>query len=240
MGYQHNRDLHLTYDDNRGYWHFVLYIEPPVAAGAEINAGCRFDASSSRYATTWLQRLTDCEPDALHVALIGGREARALWDPCVYDDPESPSAVAGDGCVCWKSSRDPITWLPVVAHHHRTVSGNIETWTHHTFAPLELPETLQISSLIIDHEADTQWVRLEDGTLQLLPEVGGRGYSAGYSGSGPSDLGAMIEQIVERDGYGITASGLKDLPDEKVFNWVSSSAAAHTQELSLEQLKTLC
>lgn len=93
MGYQHGRDLNLTYDNDRGYWNFVLYIEPPASAGTAINAAHGFDASTSRYAAEWLRRLEDCEADALHVALIGGTEARALWDPCVYDDPESPSAV---------------------------------------------------------------------------------------------------------------------------------------------------
>jgi hypothetical protein len=56
-------------------------------------------------------------------------------------------------------------------------------------------------------------------------------------GSGPSDLSAMIEQIVELDGHGIAARDLKTRPSERVFDRVSSSAAGHTQELTLEQLK---
>ncbi|TCN30693.1 hypothetical protein EV644_13175 [Kribbella orskensis] len=156
--------------------------------------------------------------------------------PCVYDDPDSPNAIAGDGCVCWRASRDNITQLPVVARHYRTVTGNIENWTHYTFAPLELPKNERLYSLIIDHEADMQWVRLENGILHILPEVNGRG----YSGSGPSDLAAMIEQIVEADGYGVVAKERETLPSDKVFNWVSSPAASRTQELTLEQLKALC
>ncbi|WP_132196304.1 hypothetical protein [Kribbella orskensis] len=116
------------------------------------------------------------------------------------------------------------------------MTGNIENWTHYTFAPLELPKNERLYSLIIDHEADMQWVRLENGILHILPEVNGRG----YSGSGPSDLAAMIEQIVEADGYGVVAKERETLPSDKVFNWVSSPAASRTQELTLEQLKALC
>lgn len=159
-----------------------------------------------------------------------------------FDDvaTDSPNAVAGDGCLWWRASRDTITQLPAVAHHYRTVGGNIENSTHHTFAPLELRQNERLYSLILDLEVDMQWVRLEDGILHILPEVSGRGYSTGYSGSGPSDLATMIEQIVESDGHGVVAKEPETLPSEKVFNWVSSSAAAHTQELTLEQLKSLC
>ena len=103
-----------------------------------------------------------------------------------------------------------------------------------------MPENERLYSLIIDHEADMQWIRTEEGTLHILPEVRGRGYSAGYSGGGPSALVTMIEHIVERDGYGVAAHDRKSAPSDKVFRWVSSSAAAHTQELTLGQLKTLC
>ncbi|MEV0290671.1 hypothetical protein AB0H36_41635 [Kribbella sp. NPDC050820] len=135
-----------------------------------------------------------------------------------------------------------MTWLPVVARHYRTVSGNIENWVHLTFAPLALPETERLSSLIIDHEAGMQWVRTEAGTLHILPEQRGRGYSAGYGGGGPTALAEMIHQIVERDGYGISANeAARPLQQgDKAWTWVTSKAADHTQELTLTQLKTLC
>lgn len=242
MAYQHDRDLHLTYEHDRGYWHFVLYVEPPADAGTAINAGKSFDAATSRYAKEWLGRLDSCDPDALHVAIVGSKDARSLWDSCVYDDPSSPSAIAGDGCVCWRPLRDPVTWLPVAAHHFRTVAGNIENWTHHTFAPLQLPVNERLSTLILDHDAGMEWLRTEDGSLHILPERSGRGYSSGYSGGGPAALSEMIEQIAESDGYDVSATEPphSKAMNEKIFAWVSSKSAGHTQELTLAQLKTLC
>ena len=57
---------------------------------------------NSIYAAEWLDRLVAKEPDALHFMLAGGK-APKLWDACVYDDPDSPSAVDGEGCLCWQN-----------------------------------------------------------------------------------------------------------------------------------------
>src|SRR4051812_16200022 len=185
MTYQPNRELHLSHSPERGYWHFVLYIEPPGGPGSALNASQSLRTSTSRYAAEWLNRLTSCDPDALHVSLVTTANARKLWDPCVYDDPASPSAVAGDGCLCWQTFRDPATWLPVAANHYRTVSGNHEEWRYYTYAPLALPGE-RLDTLIIDREADMIWVCTDNGTLHMLPEAQGAGYSVGYRGGGPT------------------------------------------------------
>lgn len=241
MPYQHDRDLHFTYNPDRGYWHFVLYVEPPVGPGGAINASCSFDASTSPYAAEWLDRLIPCKPNALHVALVGENDAPSLWHPCVYDDPESPSAVNRDGCLCWQTFHDPVTWLPVAAHHYRTVTGNHEHWQHYTYAPLALPDGERLDTLIIDREAHMFWVRTDRGNLHILPEDRRGGYGAGYSGGGPTELARMIEKIVKTDGYDVAAgTPHRQSPNEKVLSWVTSSAADRTQELTLDQLKLLC
>ncbi|MEU7883481.1 hypothetical protein [Microbispora bryophytorum] len=239
MPNQHERDLHLTYSPSRGYWHFVLYIEPHVGPGSAINAGEIIEDSASPYAAEWIRRLTPCDPDALHVALVGKEDAPRLWYPCVYDNPDSPSAVGGDGCVCWQTFHDPVTWLPVAAHHYRTVSGNIETWRRYTYAPIALPDGERLSELIIDRQAHKFWVRGDSGNLYILPQKEGAGYGVGYGGGGPHELARMIEKIVESDGHDVAAGTPSDMPNQKVFSWVSSKAADRTQELTLEQLKTL-
>jgi hypothetical protein len=116
----------------------------------------------------------------------------------VYSDPESPSAIAGDGCVCWQTYRDPETWLPVAAHHYRTVSGNIEHWDYKTYAPLSVPEGECLEALIIDREARVFWVRTDRGALHLLPEKQGAGYEVGYGGGGPTELARMILKTLEQ------------------------------------------
>lgn len=237
---RHELDLHLTYLPERGYWHFVLYIEPPYGPLSAINATRRFESSTSRYAAQWLDRLISCEPDALHVALVGKNEAPNLWHPCVYEDPNSPSAVLGDGCLCWQTFCDPVTWLPVAAHHYRTVSGNHENWQYVTYAPLSLPEGERLDALIIDREADMVWARTDGGNLHILPQSRAAGYSVGYSGGGPTELARMIEKIVRSDGYDVTPGTPREMPGRKVLSWVSSKAAARTQELTLDQLRLLC
>ncbi|MFI6263281.1 hypothetical protein [Micromonospora sp. NPDC051006] len=240
MAYPLERDLHLTHDPARGYWHFVLHIEPPMGAGSALNASQRFDASGSRYAAEWIERLTPCDPDALHVTLVGQSDAPRLWQPCVYDDPDSPAAVARDGCVCWQTYRDPLTWLPVAAHHYRTVSGNHETWQHLTYAPLCLADGERLDALVIDREADMIWVRSDRGNLHILPEKQGAGYSVGYRGGGPTELARMIEKIVRSEGADVSPGTSAELPNRKVHSWISSEAADRTQELTLDQLKLLC
>jgi hypothetical protein len=248
MDYQLPHGLQLVFDSGKGFCHFVLYSEPPgVGPGIGLNGGKVLtidktaDGQAARtgspYAREWVQRLEPCEPDALHVALVGSRDAASLWQPCVYDDPQSPVAIGGDGCVCWQTFHDPVTWMPVAANHFRTVSGNHENWRYYTCSPLGFPEGVRLSSLIIGDEI---WMRTEDGTLHFLPEAQGAGYSSGYSGGGPTELSRMIEKIVQLDGYNITPGTERGMPDRKVLAWVSSPAAKHRQELSLEQLKVLC
>jgi len=240
MTYAPDRELHLTHDAERGYWHFVLYIEPPGACGSALNATQQFDPGPSPYAAEWLNRLQRCDPDALHVTLVGSNEAQALWHPCVYEDPDSPSAVAQDGCVCWQTFRDPVTWLPVTAHHYRTVTGNIENWQYRTYAPLSLPDGERLEALIIDREPHMFWIRSSSGRLHVMPEQTGAGYSCGYHGGGPVQLASMIDKIVASDGYDVAAEpSSRTRPSERVLAWVSSEAADRTQELTLNQLKIL-
>lgn len=239
MTYQHGGDLHLTYSPGRGYSHFVLYIEPPAVAGSAINASQRFRASASPYAAEWLKRLDRCAPDALHVSLLGSDDAPKLWHPCVYEDSESPSAVAGDGCVCWQTYRDPVTWLPVAASHFRTVGGDIEHWEYLTYAPLSIPDGERLSALIIDCESGMFWVRTDHGILHILPQKQGAGYGVGYGGGGPHELAGLIEKVVRSDGCDAAAGTPHEPRNRKVLAWVSSEAADHTQELTLDQLKLL-
>jgi hypothetical protein len=239
MAYQHDDDLHLTYDSRRGYWHFVLYIEPPAGAGSAINASQSFKKSTSSYAGEWLSRLIQCEADALHVSLVRPHDAPKLWDPCVYEDHKSPSAVAGSGCLCWKTFRDSVTLLPAVAHHYRTASGDIDEWTYFTYAPLSLPDSDRLDRLVIDREADMFWVRTDRGTLHILPEKQGAGYGTGYGGGGPSELARMIEKIIKSDGYDVSAGTEHKPSGAKVYSWTRSVAADRTQELTLDQLKLL-
>jgi len=240
MAYQHDRDLNLTYSPEKGYWHFVLYMEPDVGPGSALNGSQILEPSSSPYAAEWLSRLVPCDPDALHVALVGSDDAPKLWHPCVYDDSDSPSAVAGDGCICWQTFRDPETLLPVAAHHYRTVSGNIERWRHFTCAPLSLRDGERLSTIIIDHDSHMFWVRTDGGTLHILPERQGAGYGSGYSGGGSLELTLMIEKIANSDGYDVSAGILSGAPNRKVRSWVISPEANRTRELTLDQLKFLC
>jgi hypothetical protein len=240
MMYEYD-DRDLSYAPGRGRWHFVLNIEPPGVVDSGLNAVQILEDSTSRYAAEWKSRLTPCDPDALHVLLAGSKDARMLWDPCVDDDPDSPSAIGRSGCVCWQTFRDPVTWLPVGANHYRTVSGNIEEWCYHTYAPLGLADDERLDRLIIDRAAHIFWIRTDAGTLHFLPEQQGQGYECGYSGGGPVDLARMIEAIVANDGYHVTPLPMNGPPpDDKVLAWVASAAANRTQELTLDQMKVLC
>lgn len=235
-------DHDLSYQPGRGYWHFVVYVEPPGAVTSSANAAVILEDSTdspSRYLAEWKNRLVRCEPDALHVLRVGSNDARMLWDPCVYDDPDSPSAVGQSGCLCWQTFRDPATWLPVAANHYRTVGGNIEQWRYHTYAPLALGDGERVDRLIIDQDAHAFWIRTDSGTLYLLPERRGQGYGAGYSGGGPVELARMIEAMAATDGSQVSARPVHGPnPKDTVLNWISR--ADRTQELTLDQMKTLC
>lgn len=138
------------------------------------------------------------------MALVRNDEASRLWNTCVFDDPESPSALDRDGCLCMTTFYDPLTCLPVVKEHYRTVSGNIERWDYWTFSPLSLPEGQALERLIIDRDAGVMWLRNDRGELHFLPEERGEGYEVGYSGSGPGNLADMIEKFVASDGHDVT------------------------------------
>ena len=248
MTYQPRHGLQLVYTPG-GYQNFVLYSEPHrVGPGIAFNGGKilsvdktvdgRTATNTSPYVREWVQRLEPCDPNALHVALVGSKDAASLWHPCVYDDPQSPVTISGNGCVCWQTFHDPVTWMPVAAHHYRTVSGNHENWRYHTCSPLGFPPGERLSTLIID--GSVIWMRNQEGILHFLPEAEGAGYATGYNGGGPTELARMIEKIVQQDGYDITPGTPSGMPDRKVLAWVSSPAAKTRQELSLNQLKLLC
>ncbi len=238
MTYQPRREFNLSYDPQRGWFNFVLYSETPKLWGSALNATQQL-RKSSRYTQEWIGRLQDIEPTPLHMALVSNDEAPRLWDPCVFDDPESPSAVAGDGCLCLTTLYDPLTWMPVVKQHYRTVSGNIENWTYWTFSPLSLPEGPALERLIIDQDAGVMWLRNDRGELHFLPEKTGEGYNVGYGGGGPGKFAAMIEKIVASDGHDITPDTSQVTANRHLKDWTSSPVSDRTQELSLAQLRTL-
>jgi len=241
MAYQHDGDLTFAYRPSSGPWHFVLSVESHGPSAAAFNASLIIEGSTSPHVAEWLDRLVRCDPDALHVARVGSSDAPKLWHPCVRDDPESPSAIGGDGCVCRQTFRDPVTLLPVVAHHFRTVGGEIEEWRYLTYAPLALPEGERLSALVVDREATLFWVRTARGTLHLLPEdARSGGYGVGHRGAGTTDLAHLVQRIVTSGGRDVSAGKTRDPLNEKVYSWVTSRAADRTREIPLSRLEHLC
>lgn len=238
MTYQLGRDLNLTYDPQRGWFNFVLYSEGPQSWHSALNATQRL-RKSSRYAQEWIDRLQATDPSPTHMALVKNDEAPLLWNPCVFDDPESPSAVAGDRCGCLTTLYDPLTWMPVVKEHERTVGGDSERWKYWTFSPLSLPEGQVLERLIIDQEAGVMWLRNDRGELHFLPEKVAEGYEVGYGGSGPGKLAAMIEKIVDSDGHDVTPDTNQVTAHPHLKDWTSSPESKQTRELSLAQLEAL-
>ncbi|GIF90654.1 hypothetical protein [Catellatospora chokoriensis] len=240
MTYRPDRDLHLTFAPKRGYWNFVLYLEQgwPMSA---LHASQRLTGSRSVYASEWLARLVRTEPTPMHVMLAGPGDGGKLWDPCVYEDPNSRSAVGEDGCVCWRTSVDPVTMLPVVAEHTLMGGGEPEQWEHFTYTLLELPEGERLDTLIIDNPALQCWVRTTAGSLHFMPEAMGRGYGWGYGGTGPAELASLIEQIVESNGMVVAPAGLRRPARDRIASWArDEERKAGVQEFSLHQLRTLC
>ena len=241
MAYQPDGDLNVAYSPGNGPWHFVLSVESHGSSVGAFNAPLVIEGATSAYVEEWLDRLVGCEPDALHVARVEKSDAPKLWYPCVRDDPESPSAIGGDGCVCRRTFRDPVTLLPVVAHHFRTVGGDVEEWRYLTYAPLALPEGERLSALVVDREATLFWVRTARGTLHLLPEdVQGSGYGVGHRGGGATDLARIVEKIVRSNGLDVSAGPTRAPLNEKVYAWVSSRDADRTREIPLARLERLC
>ncbi|MFG2825038.1 hypothetical protein ACGFX4_37130 [Kitasatospora sp. NPDC048365] len=229
-------DLQLTYD--RGWQHIVVHTEPGLGAAMSGLHGTVPIERDSRYTREWLSRLEPCDPNPLHTLLVGNETIPKLFHPCVYDDPQSPSAVAGSGCVCYRTFYDPEYGLPVIAHHYRTVTGNIENWKHTTYAPYALREKDIFGSLIIDG-GDLFWIRTQTGTLSLLPESRS-GYGIGYGGGGPTQLASYIQQLLDTDGSNTTAQAGYGKPAKRILDWTRDPAnKALTQELTLSDLRRI-
>ncbi|MER8159971.1 MULTISPECIES: hypothetical protein [unclassified Streptomyces] len=82
---------------------------------------------------------------------------------------------------------DPLTDMPAV----RTRDGNIET-----LAPQRLPAISPLAALTIGNRA--AWVRTEDGTVFLAPQVmKGGNYTYGYGGGGPRALARLIDTLLD-------------------------------------------
>ncbi|MFE7854379.1 hypothetical protein [Streptomyces sp. NPDC057403] len=227
------------YDPTAGYIHFVLYSEPKYGiVGAAWNGTVSIEQESP-YVQEWLGRLQPSVPNTLHTTLVESDKIADLFHACVDDDKDSPAAVSGSGCLCYRSFTDPKFGLPVVAHHYRTVGGNIDQWTYKAYAPLDLRPGDEFHRLIIDRTSGMFWIRTRDGLLSILPEEHGRAYGSGYGGGGPSELARYITALLDSGGEQTAAAGDRrhnTQPDPKVFDWVSSEAATRTQELSYDDL----
>jgi hypothetical protein len=188
----------------------------------------------SPYAKEWLGRLQPCQPNTLLTTLVESDKIADLFHACVDDDKDSPAAVRGSGCLCFKTFMDPELGLPVVAHHYRTFGGDIDQWTYKAYAPLDLRPDDGFHRLIIDRQSGMFWIRTRDGLLSILPEENGRVYGSGYGGGGPSELARYIIALLDSGGEDTAAAGDRRhdaQPDTKVLAWVSSEAAARTQAL---------
>lgn len=239
MTYTHG-DLNLT-DPGRGFAHFVLYAELDKGAVTAINASVIIEKQTP-LVREWFGRLQRCEPNALHATLVTHTDIPKLFHPCVYDDEKSPAAVAGSGCTCLQTYYDPEFRLPVVVDHYRTVSGNIETWRYHTYAPLDLRPSDRFGSLIIDYRSSSStdfWIRTTDGLLSLIPEQEGHGYGIGYGGGGPGALAQYIQQLVASNGQDTAAINRSSDVDDRLSSWAYSADNARSYELTLADLKRI-
>lgn len=80
--------------------------------------------------------------------------------------------------------RDPRTDAPVV----HTADGEVLT-----LVPYRLPTVEPLAELILD---ERPWVRTADGTLYLAPQGSYGGLLWGYSGSGPSTLAGIVDDLL--------------------------------------------
>ncbi|GAA2417535.1 hypothetical protein GCM10010404_90120 [Nonomuraea africana] len=233
-------DLNLT-DPTKGYAHFVLYTEARIGvAGAAWNATVSIERQSP-YAREWLDRLVRCEPNPLHTTLVDNQAIPKLFHPCVDDDKNSPSAVEGSGCICHRTWYDPEFGLPVVGEHYRTVGGDTDRWTYTTYAPLDLRPRDAFAYLVIDRTSGLFWIRTTAGTLSLLPEHHSCGYDVGRTGGGPCAFAEYLHKLVASDGADTAIGGLPhgQSADPQILAWVTSTDAKRTQELTMEDLKTI-
>ncbi|MEV5704867.1 hypothetical protein [Actinoallomurus sp. NPDC052274] len=234
-------DLNLT-DPDRGYVHFVLYAEPDKGAVSAINASISVEKRTP-LAREWFDRLERIEPNALHTTLVSPGDISKLFHACVYEDKDSPAAVGGSGCTCFQTFYDPEFRLPVIGNHFRTVSGNIETWTYNTYAPLDLRPNDRFGSLIIDYRSSGStdfWIRTTDGLLSFLPEQEGHGYGIGYGGGGPGALAQYVQQLIASDGQDTAAiNNRSSQVDDRISSWAYSATNARSQELTLPDLRRI-
>ncbi|MFJ6769952.1 hypothetical protein ACIQOV_03045, partial [Kitasatospora sp. NPDC091257] len=174
----------------------------------------------------------------LHALLVTNQEMPRLFHPCVDEDAASSSAVSGSGCVCRRTFTDPEFGTPVVAEHYRTVGRGTDRWTYQTLSPVSLRDGESVTTLVIDR--GTFWTRTSRGVLSLIPTHRANGYNVGYSGGGPRALAAYIQQLVDSDGKDTAALGPgRGIPSQGALAFTKSEAAKRTQELTLNQLKTL-
>ncbi|WP_030237331.1 hypothetical protein [Streptomyces sp. NRRL S-350] len=233
-------DLKATYDpeDGRSWVNFVLYTEPGsdvVTSG--LHPETRIEHTSP-YVQEWAYRLLRSTPNALHALLVTNQELPRLFQGCADEHPASSSAVGGSGCTCWRTLTDPQFGTPVVAEHYRTVGGSTDRWTYQTLSPVSLRDGESVTTLVIDR--GTFWVRTSRDVLSLLPQHRANEYNVGYSGGGPRALAAYIQQLVDSDGKDTAAlhPGGGN-PGQRLLEFTASNAAARSQELTLDQLRTI-
>ncbi|MET8751373.1 hypothetical protein ABZW32_14930 [Streptomyces sp. NPDC004667] len=227
-----------VYDPRKGWLRLEVYVEPENGIAMFMRNGhvsARKD--DSPLTNEWISRLNDAKVTALHVLLVTEDKIGDLFHPCVYDDKNSPSAVIGSGCLCKKALTDPLTGLPVVREHYRTVSGNIETWTYRSITGRGLPPASKAVSIIIDRHQF--WLRDDDGTLQFLPRTDNSGYGIGYAGGGPYTLCQMIEQLVESDGATAVPPLHRPKPNAALAAWARDKTIDHQGEYTLADLRAL-
>jgi len=239
MSYPHP-NLNLT-NPKKGYTHFVVYAEPQIGvAGAAWNATISIEGNTP-YVREWLSGLQRCEPNPLHTMLVDNQEIPTLFHPCVDEDTNSPSAVAGVGCICRRTWCDPTFGLPVVGRHHRTRSGDFDRWTYTTYAPLDLRPDDVLACVVIDR-GNLFWARTTTDMLVFLPQLGKRGYNAGpFAGDGgAAAFAAYLQQLIDTEGQDTAAHHHRyDDPDPRILAWVRSTAAAESPELTLKDLKAI-
>ncbi|SCF67286.1 hypothetical protein [Streptomyces sp. Ncost-T10-10d] len=234
-------DLNLT-DPEKGYLHFVLYTEARRGyASSSLNAVLEIEASQTvtPHFQEWRSRLEPCEPNAMHCTLVVPTEIPSLFPPCVAEDKDSPSAIAGSGCTCRQTFYDPEFGLPVVAEHfkHAGTSGT-DQWSYTTYAPLALRPDDIFSSLITGR--GLFWARTDKGLLSILPQKHAVGYNIGYNGGGPHALAAYLTQIARNDGGTTPAGTPYEQAHPALVVWTQSGAAERgTNELTLRDLQDM-
>ncbi|GAA2626659.1 hypothetical protein GCM10010411_74540 [Actinomadura fulvescens] len=233
-------ELNLT-DPTQGFAHFVLYTEPHLSvAGAAWNATIIIERQSS-YVREWLDRIQRCDPNPLHTTLVDNHKIPRLFHPCVDEDADSPSAVAGSGCTCCRTWYDPASGLPVVGEHFRTRGGDTDRWTYTTYAPLDLRPGDTFHAVIIDRASRLFWIRTGAGSLSFVPEHLSRGYDVGRSGGGPDAFAQYLSQLVASGGQdtAVAIPASEQSIDPQLRAWVTSQDAARTQELTLRDLNAI-